>query len=242
VAVVTAAAFIIVLIVATVISIRESIQAKREAAVAQAVNDYLQREPDPDLRVRTALDRAAERVGGKFSKQPELEAAIRDTIGETYKDLGQFPQARQQLERTVEVYRRVLGAENPKTLRAMSELGYVIELQGKYDEAEALVSRTLEIQRRVLGPEHPDTLASMNLLAVNYHNNIDTLSAMANLARSCSSQSKYAQAETLINQALEIERRVFGAEHPPLGTFGLLATYTPRRTNTRRLRRFSGRL
>ena len=38
----TAAAFVLVLMVAAGISIRQSIRANREAAVAQAVNDFLQ--------------------------------------------------------------------------------------------------------------------------------------------------------------------------------------------------------
>jgi len=75
-------------------------RADSEAASAKAVNDFLRNDllaqasaaiqsgpdtkPDPDLKVRTALDRAAERVTGKFDKQPEVEAAIRDTIGQTY--------------------------------------------------------------------------------------------------------------------------------------------------------------
>jgi hypothetical protein len=33
--------------------------------------------PDPDLKVRTALDRAAARIAGKFDFQPAVEAAIR---------------------------------------------------------------------------------------------------------------------------------------------------------------------
>ena len=68
--------------------------------------------------MRTALDRAAaQNIQGKFDKQPEVEAAIRDTIGQTYHDLGLYPEARKQLERALELQRRVLGAENPKTLR-----------------------------------------------------------------------------------------------------------------------------
>src|ERR1700683_1810968 len=81
VALVTACAFALVLIAAAVISIRQSIRASREAASAQAVNDFLQNDvlaqasaakqswprakPDPDLQVRTALDRAAARLNGK---------------------------------------------------------------------------------------------------------------------------------------------------------------------------------
>jgi serine/threonine protein kinase len=109
VALVTACAFALVLIAAAVISIRQSIRANKEAAVAQAVNDFLQNDmlaqasaanqsgpsakPDPDLKVRTALDRAAQRITGKFDQQPEVEAAIRDTIGQTYMDLGLYPEA-----------------------------------------------------------------------------------------------------------------------------------------------------
>ena len=107
--------------------------------MAQAVNDFLQNDllaqasaanqsgpsakPDPDLKVRTALDRAAARIAGKFDRQPEVEAAIRDTIGQTYMDLGLYPEARTQLERALDLHRRVLGAENPKTLKTMSRLG-----------------------------------------------------------------------------------------------------------------------
>src|ERR1700682_2868025 len=105
-ALVTAAAFVLVLVAAAGISIRESIRASREAAAAQAVNGFLQNDllaqasaavqsgpgtkPDPDLKVRTALDRAASRIGGKVQNEPEVEAAIRDTIGQTYLDLGLY--------------------------------------------------------------------------------------------------------------------------------------------------------
>jgi eukaryotic-like serine/threonine-protein kinase len=36
---------------------------------------------DPDLKVRTALDRAAQRIAGKFDQQPEVEASIQETMG-----------------------------------------------------------------------------------------------------------------------------------------------------------------
>ena len=82
---------------------QERDRANREAETAQAVNDFLQNDllaqagasaqarsstkPDPDLKVRTALDRAAARIEGKFQAQPLVEASIRLTIGKTYKDL-----------------------------------------------------------------------------------------------------------------------------------------------------------
>ena len=49
----------------------------------------------------------------------------------------------------------------------------------------------------MLGPEHPDTLASM-----------------VNLAEAYGYQGKYAQAEALYSQTLEMMHRVLGPEHP----------------------------
>ena len=109
-----AAAVFLVLIAGVVASTWLAVKARRAEASAQAVNDFLQNDllaqasaisqsgsntaADPDLKVRTALDRAAERIGGKFNKQPEVEAAIRDTIGQTYMELGLYAKAQEQLE------------------------------------------------------------------------------------------------------------------------------------------------
>jgi hypothetical protein len=179
----TASAFVLVLAAAAVISIRQSIRANREAAVAQAVNDFLQNDllaqasaanqsgpltkPDPDLKVRIALDRAAARIAGKFGRQSEVEAAIRNTMGQTYMDLGLYQEARTQLERALELQRRVLGDKDPKTLATSRSLGWTADLQGRRTEAEAILHKTMDVQRRVLGPEHPETLATMLNLAKN---------------------------------------------------------------------------
>jgi eukaryotic-like serine/threonine-protein kinase len=192
---------------------RAEAQAKQQSAIAQAVNDFLQNDllaqasaatqsgpsakPDPHLEVRTALDRAADRIEGKFSKQPEVEAAIRNTIGQTYTDLGLLPEATKQLERALDLRRHVLGPEHPDTLSSMSNLAAVYDLARKHAQAEALDSQSLAIQRRVLGPEHADTLKSMSNLAYVYFD-----------------EGKYAQAEALGSQSLGIQRRVLGPEHP----------------------------
>ena len=208
-----AAAVFLVLVAGVITSSWEAVNARRAEASAQAVNDFLQNDllaqasaatqsgpstkPDPDLKVRTALDRAAQRIEGKFSKQPEVEAAIRNTIGQTYTDLGLLPEATKQLERALDLRRRVLGPEHPDTLSSMSNLAAVYDLAGKHAQAEALDSQSLAIQRRVLGPEHPDTLKSMSNLAYVYFD-----------------EGKYAQAEALGSQSLVIQRRVLGPEHP----------------------------
>ena len=264
-ALVTACAFVAVLVAAAVVSVRQSIRANREAAVAQAVSDFLRNDllaqagastqsgprtkPDPDLKVRTALDRAAQRIAGKFDKQPEVEAAIRDTMGQTYMDLGQYPEARTQLERALELRRHTLGAEDQKTLATARNLGNVALRQGKDAEAESILTNTVATQRRVLGAEHAETLASMIRLESVYEHetkytqaealaaqvvevqrrklgpeNLSTLASMMSLALAYYDQGKYDQAEKLDNQIVESFRRVLGPEHPnTLGSMNNLA-------------------
>jgi serine/threonine protein kinase/Tfp pilus assembly protein PilF len=208
-----AAAVLLVLTAGVVVSTWEAVRARRAEASANAINDFLQNdlltyastsnlfqsnaEADPDLTMRTALDRAAARIGGKFDKQPEVEASIRDTIGMTYLDLGLGPEARKQLELALDLHRRVDGAQNPKTLNTEWHLRSIAGGQSTYAEAEALLSQTTQTMRRVLGPEHPDTLKAMNALATVY-----------------SGEGKYAQAGVLLSQILEIDRRTLGPDHP----------------------------
>jgi serine/threonine protein kinase len=207
------AAVFIVLIAGIIVSTREASRANREAATSRAISDFLQNDllaqasaasqarpdnkPDPDLKVRTALDRAAARISGRFDEEPEIEAAIRDTIGQAYLDLGLYPDARTQFERALDLQRRVLGPKNPQTLKTLNRIGYSAFLIGKYPEAEALLGQTLQTQRRVLGAEHPDTLSCIDALANVYWR-----------------QSKYTEAEGLYNEALSIQRRLLGSEHP----------------------------
>jgi serine/threonine protein kinase/tetratricopeptide (TPR) repeat protein len=249
------AAVFLVLIAGIIASTREAARANREAATSRAISDFLQNDllaqasaanqagpntkPDPDLKVRTAVDRAAARISGRFDKQPEIEAAIRDTIGQVYLDLGLYPEARTQFDRALDLQRRVLGAKNPETLKTLNRIGYSAFLQGKYPEAEALLRQTLEMQRRVLGTEHRDTLSSIGALADVYWRQSkypeaealyskafsiqrrllgpehpDTLESMHDMAIVYFERGKYAQAEGLENQTLEIRRRVLGSEHP----------------------------
>ena len=261
----TAAVFL-ALVIGVVVSTREAVRAHKaelaaeeqrkradqEATAARAVIEFLQNDllaqasasnqsskPDPELKVRTALDRAAARVQGKFAQQPELEAAIQDTVGRTYYQLGLYPEARKQLERALDLYRRTLGEENPKTLSTMSRLGRTAWLQAEYPEAGRLLTKAVLVQRRVLGTDNPDTLYSMNNLANVYRaqgkdseaeelysqtlelrrrvlgpEHPDTLSSTNNLANVYWSQGKYAQAETLYRQAMTTQSRVLSPEHP----------------------------
>jgi serine/threonine protein kinase len=233
---------------------RQAVIARQAEQTAQAINTFLRNDllaqastdtqsesnakPDPHLEVRTALDRAAARLSGKFDTQPEVEAAIRDTIGQTYYDLGLYAPAQTQLELAVKLYRQALGVESPKTLGAMNDLASATSHFGQYAQAEALLIQTLEVQRRVLGAEHPDTLNSMNALGNAYYmlgkypqaealhkqtlevrrrvlgpENRDTRLSMYNLAQAYIAEGRYAEAEAILNHVVELDRKALGLDH-----------------------------
>jgi len=234
---------------------RERARADSEAATARAVNDFLQNDllaqasatvqarpdikPDPDLKVRTALDRAAARIAGQFDALPLVEASIRQTIGDTYVDLGLYSEAQGQLERALDLRHRVLGDEHRDTLTSMHKLGLLEWYQGKYADAEPLLTKVLEVRRHALGEDHPDTASVMNDLAlVDWYRgkyalaeplftkaleirrralgqeHPETLSTINNLAGLYVHQGKYADAEPLLTKVLEVRRRLLGQEHP----------------------------
>jgi eukaryotic-like serine/threonine-protein kinase len=152
-------------------AVAEKKRADTEAASAKAINDFLrddllsqagisaQAQPDvkvdPDLKVRTALDRAASRIAGKFDSQPLVEAAIRETMGTAYADLGLYPEAQRQRERALELRRRDLGEEHPDTLAVMSDLAVAYYYQGRYPQAETvngMWAKFVSVPRTMLFP------------------------------------------------------------------------------------------
>lgn len=236
-------------------ALAEKRHADTESATAAAISDFLRHDllsqasaislsrsgerPGPDLKVRTALDRAAASIAGRFDKQPLVEAAIRHTIGDAYWGMGIYPEARAQAVRALELRRRALGDEHPDTLETTILLARVYREEGKYTDAEPLLTRAVEVMRRKLGESNPDTLTAMSDLATLYRlqnklaqaepiaervleqrrrvlgpEHIHTLESTGNLGVLYAEQSKYAQAEPLFTQTVEAFRRLRGEEDP----------------------------
>ncbi len=256
------AAVFVVLVVGTLVSTWQAVRARRAEAAAleaqqtaEAVNEFLQNDllaqanagnqatpsitPDPDLKVRTALDRAAANIEGKFPRQPLVEASIRQTIGATYQALGLYPQARIHLERALDVRKSALGETHHDTVETVASLADLYATQGTFTEAEPLLLKTLDLGRRVWSDQNPDSLSLMKALGLLYwregkypeaesilatvretrrgmSNEEDpaSLSTLNALGLVYQSEGKYTDAETIYTKVLEIHRRVNGEEHP----------------------------
>jgi eukaryotic-like serine/threonine-protein kinase len=236
-------------------ALEEKARADDQAATAKAESNFLENDllsqagaraqiragakPDPDLKVRTALDRAAAHIQDKFEKQPLVEASLQLTIGKAYRDIGVYPEAQRHIERAIQLRRRVLGEENPDTLLSRRDLAALYASQGKFAQSATLYSQVLELQRRVLGNENRDTVETLFELAVAYDlagqnaqaeplftqvlemqsralgkENIDTLETADHLAALYMKRNEYGKAEPLMTQTLEAQRRVLGEDHP----------------------------
>ncbi|UCE59736.1 MAG: serine/threonine protein kinase [Phycisphaerales bacterium] len=192
-----------------------------------------------EISVRYLLDEAARRIEeGWLEEHPDVQSALRLTLGNTYYSLGLYTVAEAHLRAAEEAYTGAFGDEHADTLRARCALGRLFNSQGKPVEASALLSATARAQGRVLGEHHPDTLQSLDALArttwypgkyerwesilretlqaqrrVLGDEDIGTLTLMISYGGVLNGMKRHAEAETLLREALENARRLFGEEH-----------------------------
>jgi serine/threonine protein kinase/Flp pilus assembly protein TadD len=184
--------------------------ARLAADQAQAVNAFLtedllgQADPDANTRdkkvtVEEMVRRAASKIDGnpKLDGRPEVEATLRMTIGNTLFKLGDLTEVEKHLRRAVELRRRNLGTDDPRTLDAQNWLANCLNFAaGRYLESVPLAHQTWQKRIRVLGPEHRDTLDAL-----------DTYTSALLLA------GRADEAVALMRDCLSARRRVLGPRH-----------------------------
>jgi tetratricopeptide (TPR) repeat protein len=124
--------------------------------------------PNPNLTVRELLDRATERIGSRFEKQPLVEARIRYTIGEAYADNREDLKAESQLTRALELQRKAVGNDHPDTLGTMWALVSLYRSSERNLDAIQCLEDQQRWQVANLGLNHPHTLATATRLGQIY--------------------------------------------------------------------------
>lgn len=222
--------------------------AATEAAASRAIAEFLRRDllaqaspenqPDRDIKLRTVLDRAAARVDGRFTDQPTVEADLRETMGDTYENLGDYAAARAQFEQALALRRAALGPDDTRTLTAATRLFNSLRLSAQLDEAERLGRETLDRWERTGGKDHPQavrlrvtlpkliyrgryreaeplmTAALADARRVLGDEDPVTLAAMSDIAVLLAETGRLEQARDLAQETLAIKTRVLGPEHP----------------------------
>jgi tetratricopeptide (TPR) repeat protein len=220
---VAAAAAVVLLGIAATMAVqaqriaKERDRANREAEASKRVADFMTnmfKVSDPNeargnsVTAREILDKASRDIDPGLARDPELQAQMMDVMGTVYWNLGLYSSARPLLEHSTDIRLHTLGPENQATLLSKHHLAVVLESERQLGEAEKIERETLEVRRRVLGREHPDTLQSMKTLG-----RLIEREGRA-MPEGPEADARFAQAEKLDRETLDICRRVLGPEHP----------------------------
>jgi serine/threonine protein kinase len=111
--------------------------------------------------IRAAVDRAEKEITRSFENQPLVEASIRESLGNTYGFLEQFPRAIEQHERALALRKTHLGADDPETMESRGSLAEDYQYSGRPADALKLNEENLKLRKARLGPDHPRTLKTM---------------------------------------------------------------------------------
>ena len=201
--------------------------------------------PDPSeargnsVTAREILDRAANDIGTGLAQDPDVQSQMLHEMAGTYNNLGLHARAHELAQRALDARQSLHGADDPKTLESMTQLGLILHMEGHDADAEPLDRRALADERRVLGADDPLTLESADDLAMVLkplgrfpeaeklaREVVDastrrlgpesalTLRAQNHLASILFYEGHAADAEKVLRPALDVERRVWGSDHP----------------------------
>jgi eukaryotic-like serine/threonine-protein kinase len=157
-----------------------------------------------ELLDRAALELAPDKTEANFPKQPLLQAELLQTVGDTYRGVGEFGKAIAFLARAAELRKACLGADHLASpdlmeswLTTLDKLATAYQGAGKRPQAIELFQQVRNARVKKLGAENVESLNSTNNLALVY------LEA-----------GMLPQAIELFEQARDGKVKLLGAEHP----------------------------
>ena len=192
-----------------------------------------------DVTLRAALDAAERGVAADFAAQPDVEAAVRRTLGESYYFLGDPAKAVEQFERVRKLRAAEIGPDRPESLEVLDRLAAAYYQAGRRDDGVRLTRDLFELRKAKLGPDDLGTLQSMNDLAAMYRDtgrlddsvrlgeeslrltrsrlgpdHPNTLTAGLNVAQAYADAGRLDDAIRLNEEVLALRRARLGPDHP----------------------------
>ncbi|MEA2604988.1 MAG: eukaryotic-like serine/threonine-protein kinase [Acidobacteriota bacterium] len=193
------------------------------------------------LTAREMLDEGADRAIRELASQPDVQAALMDSIGEVALGLGRYDQAEPLLERALALRRKVFGPQSLEVAESLEHLGLLKQERSESTAAEALLRQSLALRRRLLGDGDLAVAKTLNELgsllvdkmriaeAEGLHQEALAIAhqvegpvgptvadSVLYLAKARKELGDLDAAERLFRQGLAIERRALGPEDPRL--------------------------
>ena len=232
----------------------EAESAARKLAVTQSnkattINELLQQmlqAADPnaahgaDYTVRQLLDKFSHDLKDQLKDEPEVEAAIRATIGKAYQGLGLAQKAKPHLQFALDTRLRLFGPDNADVAQSHLDWAWNLFEGGDMAGAEASARTALAIHQKIHAQQRAivSSLAALHLflelqrkysecdevaeqiLAIA-RQQPDRFPELANVlhhyADSALNQGDKVKAERLAREALALHRKVHGDSHPETG-------------------------
>jgi serine/threonine protein kinase len=145
-------------------------EAENERAVAQSVNAFLNDRllgsvvPEREGRnvlVRDMLLTAGNELEENPPQIPMVEAALRRTIGHTFRSLGLYEDSERHLRRSLALWEQIEGPDALRTADILEDLSFTLLHTDKYEEAYTNAVRVLGIRKSKLGDDDPLTIRSL---------------------------------------------------------------------------------
>lgn len=188
------------------------------------------------ITARTLLDRGAQRIDSELASQPGVRASLLETIAEAYRSLGFFDQAQALGQRSFDLDRKTFGAGSEEGAKAQELLAELARDKGQYGKAEPLLASLIAGKRKSLGETSPEVARLMGelgecfyweakddqaigilrqTLAIDRQNGPDFGVGTRNyLALTLERKGQFEEARHLLEEAVQIARRKYGANSP----------------------------
>jgi tetratricopeptide (TPR) repeat protein len=204
-----ATAFLIVIVAAGTLLVRQRNEARQEAKKAERVSDFLAGLFEASSPYTTGGDttsardlmRRGQRRVSSLQDEPEVRAQMLDAMGRAHTGLGNYHQADSLLQQGLTIRRRLYEPPHDALAASLTHRAEALHGQGRYAVAGSLDRQALDMRRRLYDSPHPDIAESLRRLAER-------------LARQGSSDRPM----TLYRRALSMQRELFGDGHPAVAT------------------------
>ncbi len=226
---------------------KRTAEAERESRKSTALVRFFQQmlaQADPamsrggDPTVREILDLSAQELDAKFPDEPDVRAALHETIANTYSALGAFDEAADHIASAVALRNASEGEQSVPAANARVMQAGILAAQGLHDHAEPIARDAATLLTALVGTDHVHTHAAnielaailratgrwpeaeqllRDVLAAQQTTDTDparTLQALGELATLLWKDHRLDEAERLAQQCYEGRSALLGPRHP----------------------------
>lgn len=196
--------------------------------------------PDSAVSARSLLDRSAREIESGLAAEPEIQAEIQTTLGRIYSNLGLYDESAGLLEAALTTQRELYNSAHPALATTLQHLAVTLadrQDEGDLPRALRYFDEALSMWQRLPNVElaTAQTMidkgvllqydADLDQAEIYYENALSLLRrsgfgdhseaaiALNNLGELERRRGHYADAESLLTQAIAIEERLYGRNH-----------------------------